>query len=270
MIETATSIGPLLNRTKWFAKEVSWIDSVRLVAYIQSAQQRPQLGFVRRTRQTKAVDLTTSEDELFRQFRKNTQYEIRRARRDGVSCRFDCDPVTFRGFYNQFARERGLRPIPSGLIESAAAEVCISYARLDDDVLVMHSTLIDRTLRRARLWYACSRDVLEDSSEFRNTIGRANRLLHFEDMRLFKRQGLAIYDFGGYSADQTDRKKMAINAFKDSFGGRLLVETDYVSYPMFLAMRGSELIADLRSRVHRAGRAGLMRSLPGGSHSDPS
>jgi hypothetical protein len=242
MIETASNVGPLLNRTKWFAKEVSWIDSFRLVSYVQSAQPSSRLGFIRHTFQTKVIDLTASEDWIFGQFRKNTRYGIRRARRDGVTCHFDGDPVTFRRFYNQFARGRGLRPIPSGLIESAVAEVCLSYARLDDGVLVMHCTLADRTLRRGRLWYSCSCHTLEDSLEVRNTVGRANRLLHFEDMRYFKRQKLAIYDFGGYSADQTDRKRMAINAFKDGFGGRLVVEANYVSYPLFLAVRGRELL----------------------------
>jgi hypothetical protein len=252
MIETTSSVGPLLNRTKWFAKHVSWRDSLRLVSYVQSAQRSPRLGFVRRSFQTKVIDLSLSEDEIYRQFRKNTRYEIRRARRDGVTCHFDGDPVTFRCFYNQVAKDKGLRPIPSGLIESAAAEACVSYARLEDTVLVMSCTLIDRTLRRARGWYGCSRYVPDDIS--RQHASMANRLLYFEEMRYFKNQGLMVYDLGGYSADQTDRKKLAIAAFKDSFGGRLLVETNYVSYPLFFAVQGHELLADLRRRVHRASR----------------
>jgi hypothetical protein len=258
MIEIETKIGPLLNRTKWFAKEVSWIDSFRLVSYAQSAQQSFRLGFVRRSFQTKVIDLTASEDEIFGQFSKNTQYKIRRARRDGVICHFDGDPALFRRLYNQVAKDQGRWPIPPGRIEAAGTEACVSYALLDDTVLVMHCTLIDRAQRRARLWYSCSRYVVEDKSEIRNTIGRANRLLHFEDMRHLKGRRLAIYDFGGYSADQTDRKKMAINAFKDGFGGRLLVESDYVSYPLFLAVRGRELLADLRHR----GNGGRRRVSP--------
>jgi hypothetical protein len=240
MIEIETKIGPLLNRTKWFAREVSWIDSFRLVSYIQSAQQSSRLGFVRRSFQTKVIDLTASEDEIFGQFRKNTQREIRMARREGVTCHFNGDPATFRRFYNHAAK--CLRPIRSAFIEAVAIETCVSYAQLDDTVLVMHCTLIDRTLRRARIWYGCRRHEPEDSSGFRQMVGRANRLLHFEDMRHFKNQESTIYDLGGYSADQTDRKVMAINAFKDSFGGRLLVEANYVSYPLFLAVRGRELL----------------------------
>jgi hypothetical protein len=235
-----------LSRTKWFGEHLSPLDSVRLVQYVQSPQGDPRFGFIRKNFQTKIVDLTATEDDIFRQFGKNTQYKIRRAERDHVICRFDGDPGTFVRFNNRVAQQQGRRPIPAGLVEAAAAQVCISWAQLGELVLVMHCTLLDRRLRRARLGYSCSRYVLEDSSEVRNAIGRANRLLHFEDMRHFKRQGMAIYDFGGYSSDPRNRKTMAINKFKDGFGGRLAVENNYVSYALFLAHLGRELLAALR------------------------
>lgn len=245
MIQTASRVGPFLNRTKWFADRLSWLDGFRLVSYVQSAQSSPRVGFVRRTFQTKVIDLALSEDEIFRQFSKNTQYKIRRARREGVTCHFDGNPATFRSFYDRFAVGQGQQPIPPSLIEAAAAETCISYASLHDTVLAMHCTLIDRRLRRARLWYSCSRYESEDSSEFRNGIGRANRLLHFEDMLRFKKQGMALYDFGGYSADTNNEKHMGINAFKDGFGGRLVVESNYFSYPLFFAVRARDFLFEL-------------------------
>jgi hypothetical protein len=252
MIETATKVGPLLNRTKWFAEKLSWLDSFRLVTYNQSACQRSRLGFVRRTSQTKVIDLTASEEAIFAQFGKKTQKEIRRARREGVTCHFDGDSSTFLRFLRQVAKDQSLWPKRTP-IEAAAVESCISYAGLEDTVFVMHWTLIDRTLRRARIRWSCSRYALEDSSELRRAIGRANRLLYFEGMRHFKGQGLAIYDLGGYSADQTDRKKMAINEFKDSFGGRLQIQSNYMSYPLFVAVLGRELLANLRRDGTRRG-----------------
>lgn len=261
MVETVSRVGPLLNRTKWFKERLSLRDSLRLVTYVQSAQRRSRLGFVRRTFQTKVLDLSVAEDAIFGQFGKNTRYKIRRARREGVTCQFDGTPARFRRFYNYVAEHQGRRPIPPGLIEGVAAEVCISYALLGNTVLVMHCTLIDRQLRRARLWYSCSRHPLKDSSGLRSTIGRANRLLHFEDVRYFKSQRLAIYDFGGYSADRSDQKLMGINAFKDGFGGCLLVEANYISYPLFLAVRSRELLTGLRHRADRA-RWGLEPRTP--------
>jgi hypothetical protein len=245
MIEISSKVGPFRQSTKWFAEHLSWTDSLRLVEYVQSTRLSSRLGFVRRTFQTKVIDLTASEAEIFSQFRKNTQREIRKAQHDGVTCHFDGDPATFRRFYNHAVRDKGLRPIQSARIEAAAGEVCVSYARLDDTVLVMHCTLIDLTLRRARVWYGCPRHEPEDSAEFRQMVGRANRLLHFEDMRYFKNQEVTTYDFGGYSAEKADQKHMAINAFKDSFGGQLLVETNYISYPLFLAVRGRDFVVSI-------------------------
>ncbi len=38
-------------------------------------------------------------------------------------------------------------------------------------------------------------------------------------MLLFKRQGLACYDFGGWYAGTDDPIKLGINKFKEEFGG---------------------------------------------------
>lgn len=245
MIETTSKVGPLLSRTKWFEQRLSLVDSLRLVKYVQAPARRSSPGFVRQAFHTKVIDLSGTEDEIFGQISKNTQYKIRRARRDGVSCHFDGDPTTFRRFYNQAAQDQGRRPIPAGLIETAGVQACLSYAELNGTTLVMHCTLIDSTLNRARLWYSCSWYASEDSSAARNTVGRANRLLHFEDMLHLKNRQVGMYDFGGYSTDETDSKKMAINQFKDGFGGKLLVEANYFSYPLFLAVQSRKFLAQL-------------------------
>jgi hypothetical protein len=248
MIEVKTKIGRLSNRTKWFAERPSWADSVGLVEYKQCARPGPRFVFLRQRFQTKVVDLSATEDEIFGQFRKNTQREIRKARRDGVTCHFDGSPEALRRFYNHAAEAHRRPLVRPGRIEAAGAAACISYGLLGDTVLVMHCTLVDRKLGRARVWLGCPRHEPEDGAEFRQLIGRANRLLHFEEMRHFKNRQFTIYDFGGYSADKTDRKQMAINDFKDSFGGRVVVEDNYVSYPLFLAVRGRNWLADLRQR----------------------
>jgi lipid II:glycine glycyltransferase (peptidoglycan interpeptide bridge formation enzyme) len=49
-------------------------------------------------------------------------------------------------------------------------------------------------------------------------IGRANRLLHWDDIRYFKNQGYSIYDLGGISIDVADKERQAINKFKECFG----------------------------------------------------
>jgi lipid II:glycine glycyltransferase (peptidoglycan interpeptide bridge formation enzyme) len=79
-------------------------------------------------------------------------------------------------------------------------------------------------------------------------IGRANRLLHWEDILYFKQEGLSYYDFGGWSSDTTNLERQKINAFKESFGGVIIPQYSYyvpVSLlgKIFLAARkGKEIL----------------------------
>jgi lipid II:glycine glycyltransferase (peptidoglycan interpeptide bridge formation enzyme) len=81
---------------------------------------------------------------------------------------------------------------------------------------------------RARLFYSASHFRKSEDSELRNLIGRANRLLHWEDIRFFKEMGLSCYDFGGWYGGREDVEKLAINQFKESFGGEKQREYTYI------------------------------------------
>jgi lipid II:glycine glycyltransferase (peptidoglycan interpeptide bridge formation enzyme) len=54
--------------------------------------------------------------------------------------------------------------------------------------------------------------------------GRANRLLHWEDILYFKNQGYEIYDLGGITLDESNKEGQAIAKFKRCFGGTLIKE----------------------------------------------
>ena len=62
----------------------------------------------------------------------------------------------------------------------------------------------------------------EGDATLRAQIGRANRMLHIEDMKHFQAKGFAIYDLGGYAYETQDRELQGINRFKDSFWGKLV------------------------------------------------
>jgi lipid II:glycine glycyltransferase (peptidoglycan interpeptide bridge formation enzyme) len=49
---------------------------------------------------------------------------------------------------------------------------------------------------RARLVLSCAGST-SDEAGYRQRLGRANRLLHWQDMQQFSEQGLRCYDFGG-------------------------------------------------------------------------
>jgi lipid II:glycine glycyltransferase (peptidoglycan interpeptide bridge formation enzyme) len=69
-----------------------------------------------------------------------------------------------------------------------------------------------------------SGSVLAESgdSATRNLVGRANRYLHWHDIRLFKERGFDLYDFGGLDVDERTPKTAGIARFKRGFGGRVV------------------------------------------------
>ena len=62
----------------------------------------------------------------------------------------------------------------------------------------------------------------ETDTNFNSMIGRGNRYHHWEDILTFKNLGIAIYDFGGWYAGNTDKQKLGINQFKEKFGGEIV------------------------------------------------
>ena len=72
------------------------------------------------------------------------------------------------------------------------------------------------------LFYSASLFRELDNSAIRNRIGRANRLLHWQDMLHFKAGGISVYDFGGWYAGDSDLERLRINKFKEEFGGQIV------------------------------------------------
>ncbi len=64
--------------------------------------------------------------------------------------------------------------------------------------------------------------------DFRNLVGRANRLHHFKDMLFFKGNACNLYDFGGWYAGTEDQERLMINRFKEEFGGQKVLQYNAV------------------------------------------
>lgn len=224
---------------RFFNRKVVWYSSKPSIwnclttLYKQSAHCKPVLGYKRENFFTKVVDLTLDEKQLLAGFEKNTSYEIRRAEKDHITASVEPDVEHFKNFYNQFAKTKGLGPLNSS-INHYDTNLVITKAEYDEKEVVMHSYIIDESLKRVRLFHSASmfRDVVD--AQTRAIIGRANRLLHFMDMKYFKKLGFMEYDLGGYAMDTKDESLSQINKFKDGFGGKLKLESDYLPYPMVL------------------------------------
>ena len=217
----------------WFAPKPESSHALSLVAYRSCRDVGERIGFVRQTSHTKIVDTNQPDDKLFAQFNKTTSYEIRRSQRDGVRSVLSNDLAAYEAFYNDFARQKNLPLVTVAQLQRFGDNTQIVTAVVDGLPVAMNIYLVDRSGGRARLLRSASSFRGHDSSEARNLIGRANRFAHWEAMKHFREMGFYLYDLGGYAPSTADEEIKRINQFKDGFGGALVLEADYVSWPLF-------------------------------------
>ncbi|GHU98423.1 hypothetical protein FACS189483_06410 [Spirochaetia bacterium] len=177
---------------------------------------------------TLCIDLTESEEVIFSRFAKNTKYEINRAmKQDGIeSITIDMakGKKAFYDFFDEFANTKNLHPINRDEIDLLAAHdmFVIRAALYKGEVIVYHTYITVNG--RARLAQSASLFRESTETDFRNIAGRANRLLHWEDMRYFKAQNYKTYDLGGINKALANKETQAINKFKECFGGIEVME----------------------------------------------
>ena len=182
---------------------------------------------------TLLIDLTNAEDVIFSGFDKITKHQVNRAetKENFTIATFDSTwegKNDFFKFYNTFALSKKLPPIGEEEFNFLFNNnsYIIRSASYNDEVLVYHSYIIAN--KRARLMHSASLFRNSTDTAFKNMIGRANRLLHWDDICYFKRNGYLIYDLGGVSIDKNNQEGQAINKFKEGFGGKIVKE--YKSY----------------------------------------
>jgi lipid II:glycine glycyltransferase (peptidoglycan interpeptide bridge formation enzyme) len=174
------------------------------------------------------INLEKDKDEIFSEFDKTTKYQINKAENKDniqiVTIDEKKQKNEFYTFYNAFAKTKNLSPISQFdtdmLIENDMVKIRAAIS--NNEILVYHSYIISN--KRARLMNSAS--LFRDSADtdFKSLIGRANRLLHWDDICYFKENGYLIYDLGGYCMDKKDEVKQAINKFKKGFGGDIIKE----------------------------------------------
>lgn len=173
---------------------------------------------------TLVVDLSQDEDAILAGMSKDTRAKLRRAEKDALSpgaianpSRADVD--AFADFYDSFADAMGVavtfRPRLHALAEKG--NLVLTEVRGEDgDTLVRHAYVA----ARGRSFMLYSGSVLSEASD-RNLVGRANRLLHWHEMRVFKERGFDVYDFGGLDVTGRSEKTAGIARFKRGFGGEV-------------------------------------------------
>lgn len=169
-------------------------------------------------------DLTLSEDETLALINKAVKYQFRRSERDSIEVVFYTkeDIIEHPGLLDAFADlyERMYRSKGSDTKLNVTAirsyleadSILFSAVWHEGEMIVFHSYIYDDRDTRLLHSASCFREDNADQS----MIGRANKRLHWEDMRYFKRKGLVRYDWGGISDFDNPN---GIDAFKLKFGG---------------------------------------------------
>lgn len=222
----------------WFADAPDPADARGFAIYYQAKSTTPVRGFVREPKFTKFISLRGTEDEIFDLMGKNTKHKIKRAISEG-GLRFSTieDPAEVRELYNEFARGKGRPPLDERTFRAYWPKMLATKMSVDHAPLVMHAFLVDPSLQRANHLYSASLFRSTDDGERRNLIGRANRALHYLNMLNFKDRGLTNYDLGGYAKGTQDPELVEVNEFKDSLGGELVEESNYISIPLHWARK---------------------------------
>jgi len=232
----------------WFAVRPDPADAWGLAIYYQAKSTEAVRGVVREAKHTKFISLLGSEEDIFDQIGKNTKPKIKRALSEG-GLRFtvldNADEV--RDLYNEFARGKGRPPLDERSFRAYWPKMVATKISADGDSLVMHAFLVDESLKRANHLYSASLFRSTDDSDRRSLIGRANRALHYLNMLHFKDRGITTYDLGGYALGTQDPELQEINEFKDSFGGQLIEESNYISKPLHWLRRINQLVRGKKS-----------------------
>ncbi len=170
------------------------------------------------------LDLTADASTVLEGFKPECRYEIRRAERDGVRCEFLVAPdsvavAEFCRIHDRFARGKGRPACSSDQLHhlrrhGALALSCALSAK--GDPLAWHAYV--HWDGHSRLLHSASLFREQQQSAQRNLIGRANRALHWADVRALQALGCRTLDLGGWAKDDEEHER--ISNFKEEFGGQ--------------------------------------------------
>lgn len=228
MLSIVRRKGFLRYEEKYFCDDISPKDIVGSFAFGFQCATPKSLS---KQFKTLHIDLKLNEEEIFNGIEKNTKYKINRAiKSDNLTYEMSVNPDSklvdeFNNFYNIFAKDKGITPCNKSKLMTLNNNnaLAISFIRdKDNQILCYHIYITDKI--RGRLLYSASHFRISEDNNKSSLIGRANRLLHWLDIKYFKNSGYMIYDFGGLFIDESIEGNKNINRFKLGFGGKPVIE----------------------------------------------
>lgn len=172
--------------------------------------------------ETFLVDLTQTEDQLLKNMKQKTRYNIGLARKKNVTIQWSRNLADIPCFYKllcETSRRQRIaihklqhyKNILSIFGEKNAAALCIAYYK---DKPIAANMVI---------FYGDTAKYLHGGTDHKHHNLMAPYLLQWETMREARKRGLRSYDLGGSAVTRGKIKKWSgITRFKEGFGGKLV------------------------------------------------
>ncbi|MBP6041695.1 peptidoglycan bridge formation glycyltransferase FemA/FemB family protein [Candidatus Saccharibacteria bacterium] len=168
---------------------------------------------------TSQLDLTISEEDLLKNMRKKTRYEIRQADKKGIKVTASTDIKKLEDFYDlqiETSKRQGFVPFSEKFLH----EQFKAFSR-DDQVLLYRAEHEGEVLAEAYVVF-----YGEEAAYHYGASTPAGRQLpgayaiQWAAIREAKRRGLQRYNFWGVTKpDETDHRFYGVSVFKRGFGG---------------------------------------------------
>jgi hypothetical protein len=199
------------------------------------------------SRPTVVIDLSRSEEDIFRGFNDTTRNEIRRAIREGVSHEITAQPTLdhineFLAASQDLMKLKGIPVEDFNVLKThqARGELMISRTRNSANEVQSYHVF---TRRGSIALLINSLTIRADKSHAdRCFASRANRLNHWEDAKFLKQSGVELLDIGSWPGSEKGRD---LAAYKKGFGGKVTSVYSQL-IPMSLVGRVIMTVRDLK------------------------
>lgn len=231
MIDTSYQKKFLTVNQIWYPQETTIADLLKEkrkadIIFVHGVSEEETKGSFRgwQAYHTCMNDLTMSEEDMLTNINKAVKYQFRRSEKDEIEVRFyekqDIEESPelldiFTDIYERMYQSKGSDTkfnITAVKKYLEADAITFSAVWHQGEALVFHSYIRDDKDTRLLHSASCFREESADQS----MIGRANKRLHWEDIKYFKAKGLERYDWGGISDFENPN---GIDEFKLKFGG---------------------------------------------------
>ena len=188
-----------------------------LTRYIQCIKKHPSS----KKFTTNILSLDLSDTQIKKDFRKSVRSEINQAiKKHSVQCEIFYKPNDlkidqFCQFFDGIASVKKINRSNITKLKRMKKNIIISEAYFEEKRVVSHLYIFDKN--KIRLLYSCSKQ--SNAYEIIKIISKANKLLHFEDIKFAILKRFSVYDFGGISLK--DNKVAGIDSFKLGFSKKM-------------------------------------------------